>query len=161
MKHALASAILAVALAAPLAGAAQTGTGATPELAALTTTYFNAILHNDLVGLIGITAPGFHTIAPNGTRQDFSAFMYDVSTQSFRMQPPSGVDVKVKSSTITADGATEEVSTVLWFSGVSNVDPMQGPTLERDYGTHLMTWIKSPSGKWMLGEDHTTALMRT
>jgi hypothetical protein len=162
MKHALASVILAVALAAPLAVAAQTTPAAAPaQLDALTSTYFNAILRNDAAALSGIVSPTFHAIGADGKRQDFDAFMYAVSTQWFRMQPPNGIDVKIKGSTLSAAGATENVATLLWFSGVSNPNPLDGPTIERDYGTHQLTWIKSASGKWLLDEDHTTALQHT
>ncbi|HEV8023143.1 MAG TPA: hypothetical protein VGP41_17845 [Candidatus Lustribacter sp.] len=162
MKHALACAILAVALAAPPAVMAQPApAAATDQLTALTNSYYNAILHNDAVALAAIISPTFHAIGPDGTRQEFDAFMYGVSTQWFRMQPPNGIDVKIKNSALSAAGATEDVSTVLWYSGVSNIDPMSGPTLERDYGTHQLTWIKAPGGKWLLDEDHTTALQRT
>lgn len=161
MKHALACAILAVAFAMPLAAAAQSAPGAAADLDTATTIYFNAILHNDVVALSGLTSPTFHVIRPDGTRGDFGEFMSAVSTQFFRMLPPFGVDVKIKSSASTAGGATETVSTLLWYSGVSSPDPLNGPTIERDFGTHQLTWIKLPSGKWLLDEDHTTALVRT
>jgi hypothetical protein len=161
MKHALACAILAVALAAPLAVAAQTAPGAATDLDAATNTYFNAILHNDVIALSGLTTPTFHTIGPDGSRGDFGVFMSAVSLQYFRMLPPFGIDVRIKNSDLGAAGATENVSTLLWYSGVSNPNPLDGPTLERDYGTHQLTWIRSTNGKWLIDEDHTTALVRT
>ena len=162
MRLALASALLAVALAAPLALAAQPAAAPAPaSLEAATNAYFGAVFHGDVTALAHMTSPNFHWIDADGKRRDINGFLYEVSSQYLKMQAPSGYNFSVKSSALTPAGATETVSTVLWFSGVSNIDPMQGPTLERDFGTHQLTWVKSGNGEWKIEEDHTTSLMRT
>ena len=156
--RALGSILLALAFAAPLAGAAQTvpsGTGT--SLAALTNAYFAALGTADARVLADTTSPTFHVVLPNGKRLSYDEYFRQISAASFLAQPPMGNDVKIKANTVTATGATETVDALHWYGGGTNPDNMGPPLMARDFSTHQLTWTKTPAGTWLLDEDHITS----
>jgi hypothetical protein len=162
MNGLLGSLIVALALAAPVAAAAQAAPAGPPvSLSAQTSNYFDAIAHGDGGTLSSITTNTFHVIQPNGKVLDYGKFIEGVSKIYFTASSPSGNSQRIKSTVLTATGARETVDSMRWYYGSINVDPMAGPGVERDYATHELTWVKSANGTWLLDEDHITAAQNT
>ena len=158
MRRAFSSIVLALALAAPVAVAAQTAPAELPDsLASLTNGYFNAIQRADVTTFANTISNTFHQISPDGKSYSFEAFMREVSSIYFTAQSPMGTTVKIRATTITPTGATESVDSLRWYYGGSPEDLMSGPVEERALSTHQLTWIKSSTGKWLLDEDHVTS----
>lgn len=150
--------LLALAFAAPMAAGAQTApSGSGNSLAAQTNAYFAAIRNADAKVLSETTAPGFHVILPDGKRLSFDQYYSRIGAANFTAQPPMGMNVKIKSDTVTPTGATESVDTLHWYGGATNPDNMGPPLIARDFASHQLTWSKSPSGAWLLDEDHITS----
>jgi hypothetical protein len=162
MNRRLGSLIVALALAAPVAAAAQAAPAGPPDsLSAQTSHYFDAIAHGDGDTLSSITTNTFHVIQPGGKRLDYDGFIAGVSKIYFTALSPSGNSERIKSTVLTATGARETVDSTRWYYGANNPDPMGAPGVERDYATHELTWVKSANGTWLLDEDHITAAQNT
>jgi hypothetical protein len=150
--------LLAFAFAAPLAAAAQTAPSTSGNsLAAQTNAYFTAVRTADAKVLSDTTSPNFHVILPDGKRLSYDEYYRRLGAANFLAQPPMGMDVKIKSNAVTATGATESVDTLHWYGGATNPDNMGPPLIARDFASHQLTWTKSPSGAWLLDEDHITS----
>jgi hypothetical protein len=154
--------LMALALAAPsLAGAQTSSPGAPNSLETATNRYFAAVSHGDVPALAPLTSENFHLIQPDGTRLTLVPFLQQVASFALRTLEPIGNSQKITSSSVTPQGATESVDTQVWFSGVSNMNPRRGPGSELDFAKHQLTWTHSPSGAWLLEEDHVTSFLRT
>ena len=152
----LGSVFLALAFAAPQAAGAQ---AASPDaLAAQTRDYFTAVLHADADTLAGETSRSFRYVRQNGTEVGYEDFVREVTRDAFGRQNPMGVTVTIKSSRDSGPDVEETVDTMTWWSGALSPDPMMGPVVGHSFATHQLTWSKSADGRWLLDEDHLTAL---
>lgn len=152
----LGSVFLALAFAAPQAAGAQ---ATSPDaLATQTRDYFTAVLHADAGTLAGETSRSFRYVRQNGTQEGYEDFLRDVTRDAFSRQNPMGVTVTIKSSSESGAEAEETVNTMSWWSGALSVDPLSGPVVAHSFATHQLTWSKSADGRWLLDEDHLTAL---
>jgi hypothetical protein len=147
-------AALALVLFAPAAAGAQS-TPAMPQndLPALTSAYFDAVAHGDTDALAARTSPTFHVILPDGRRLTGNAYFRDAVAHNLIASPPSGT-VKIRSTGITGSTATESVDTATYdyaFLGLG------GQSLEHDFATHELTWVRAADGTWLLDEDHITS----
>jgi hypothetical protein len=147
--------LLALAFAAPRAAGAQTvPAGAADALAAQTNAYFHAVAKADAATLIDTTSKTYHVITPDGKRLNWDDYFARISSVAFMAQPPMGMNVKIKSTTLTATGATQSVDTLQWYYGGLSNNPRMSTVLARDTAYHELTWTKTASGKWLLEEDH-------
>jgi hypothetical protein len=155
VPRALALLLLALAFAAPLAAGAQTAPPGPPNsLDAQTNAYFHAVAKADAETLINTTSKTYHVITPDGKRLGYDDYFSRISTVAFTAQPPMGMNVKIRSTTLTPTGATQSVDTLQWYYGGLSNNPRSGTLLARDSAYHQLTWTKTASGKWLLEEDH-------
>lgn len=161
VHRAFGSGLLALALAFPLTGAAQTAPLDPSSVAALTNAYFDALTRGDAAAVAHTTTSSFHVILADGKRLSYPDFIGVVMEIFFQAQQPMGIDVKIKASNETGTSTNETVDTLHWFFGGMNNDPMRTPTTQRYYATHQLTWLKSADGRWLLDEDHITSSFNT
>lgn len=130
------------------------------SLDAATHAYFDAVFKADGGALASTTSRAFHVISFDGKRLSSDDYFKQIFLANTLELPPVGDTVAIKAESINGDKATQTVLTQHWYGGAQPSDPMMGPVMERDFETHQLTWVKSPSGAWLLDEDHITAETR-
>jgi ketosteroid isomerase-like protein len=115
-----------------------------------TKSYFRAVYNLDYAALKGLTAPGFQIVNKDG-KPIGDKVAAQVQTAKMTIGNVSG-GIRVISATMNGDTVTENVSMNAKGQSVggSSATEATGRSLSTQ---HVLTWTKSPDGKWLLAKD--------
>lgn len=113
-----------------------------------TNAYFKAIVTLDYPAINALVTPDFHIVKDGKPVSSKIAQM--VETAHLTMHNFDG-GAKVDSLDMSGDTVTENVTITLRGETMGNEEYEN--TQQASVSKHVLTWVKSPSGKWLLSRD--------
>ena len=147
-------ALLALIVALPLAGAAQTPPDKSVQNAIRlqTAAYFNAIAAGDTATLSGLLAPNYTFVSANGTTYNKEKAYNALHPLVRAAMGTAKFNGAVSKLTTTPSGVETAVNLTLTGESMGTTG-MQHNTR---YATHKMDWVQS-GGKWLVAKDTVTS----